>query len=764
MDPIGQWGLVVFVEEGGGVNRLANEKSPYLLQHARNPVEWYPWGPEALARARKEDKPVFLSIGYSTCHWCHVMERESFESRDVAGILNRDFVAVKVDREERPDLDETYMLATHLMNGRGGWPNSVWLRPDGKPWYAGTYFPREDRGNLPGLKTILEALARTWKERRADVDRQAEQLWAAMQEAAGGFRSKASGDLDRGIVEEAIGNLAESFDRIPGGFGGAPKFPPHAALALLLHEAGSGTPGPEDCLEMALGTLDAIAAGGIHDQVGGGFHRYSTDGKWFVPHFEKMLYDNAQLCSSYVHAWRLTGKQVYADTARGAFGWVLREMTAEEGGFYSALDADSEGVEGRFYVWETGELEAALGVDEARAFGKAYGVCPEGNWRDEATGRRSGTNILHLPEAADGKEASRFAATRARLLEVRNRRPRPYLDDKLLAAWNGLMIGALACGARHLEEPEYLRAAQRAAGFVIERMTDGGDLKRTFRDGAAGVSAYAEDYAFMARGLLELYEADGNRAWLKTAEQFTKKLLDDYRDSDGAFYFTPANGDGPGLRTRDPVDRAVPSSNGVAAQVLVRLAAATGNEDYLRAARRTLDAYAPMLRSVPSGAPSLVLAAAMYFDAAAKGPVAGGTRVRRRPATLDIRAEGSGCAPGQEFVLIVAVSLDSSYHVSTDSPCARHLEPTSLSLLGPKGFSLAGAAFPPGELAEFGGEQLSVLAGDFEVEVRVAVHATVRPGRHALQLRFAFQACSDRECLQPDAVELTVPIQVVEPS
>jgi hypothetical protein len=590
-------------------NRLIDQASPYLLQHAHNPVDWYPWGEEALARSRAEDKPIFLSIGYSTCHWCHAMAHESFERRDVAGILNRHFVTVKVDREERPDLDATYMLATQLMTGTGGWPNSVWLLPDGRPWYAGTYFPREDRGGQAGFKTILRALAGAWQNCRDEVDRQAGRIWSAMQGVAAGTGGLAPEAVSGDLVHEAVGALDREFDAVHGGFGPAPKFPPHAALELLLHELGRR---PDDRLRgMLVGTLDAMSAGGIRDHLGGGFHRYSTDARWFAPHFEKTLYDNAQLARAYAEAWKVTGQAGYRQVAAETLDWMLREMSGPEGAFRSALDADSEGREGRFYVWRQAEVLETLGA-EGGVFCRAYGVEPEGNWREEPGDGPSGANILHLPRsievlaAAEGLPAAqleeRLAPARGCLLAARQLRPRPGRDDKILAAWNGLAIGALARAGVLLAEPRHLGAAERAAGFVLANLRrNGGLLRLPPAAGAPPLPGFLDDHAFLAAGLLDLHEATGAPRWRDEARGLADAILERFPAESGGFYFTAADCPGPGLRIRDSFDQAVPSANAAAAQLLVRFGAATGDGRYREAARRTLEAFAPVMRRAPAG-------------------------------------------------------------------------------------------------------------------------------------------------------------------
>jgi len=458
-------------------NRLTNEKSLYLLQHADDPVDWFPWGHEAFERARTEDKPVFLSIGYSTCHWCHVMERESFSRQEVAKLLNDNFVCVKVDREERPDVDELYMNATQLLTGRSGWPNSLWLTPDGRPWFAGTYFPREDRVGQPGFKTLLRGLAEVWHTRRNDVEIQAEQVSQAIKQLSTAGAFEQTGELSRDVIDNAIEELRESFDERNGGFGVAPKFPTHASLKLLFYEYRRT--GDNTLLEMITKTLDAMARGGIYDQIGGGFHRYATDAKWLLPHFEKMLYDNAQLAQAYTDGWLLTGNDFYRKIAEETIAWVTREMTDDTGIFYSAIDAESEGEEGRFYLWTSDEIFNSLDIYDAELFCRAYGVEKEGNYKDEASSRKTGKNVLHLVkplaelaaefEIPEGELNLRLDSSRKKLLDARNQRKRPLTDDKALASWNGLMIACLAYTGRLADRTQYIDAAREIRARFTQR-------------------------------------------------------------------------------------------------------------------------------------------------------------------------------------------------------------------------------------------------------------------------------------------------------
>ena len=600
---------------GKELNRLIHETSPYLLQHADNPVDWYPWGPEALARAKAEDKPIFLSVGYSACHWCHVMERESFARRDVAEILNEHYVAIKVDREERPDVDKVYMLATQIMTGSGGWPNSLWLTPDGKPWYAGTYFPREDSSNRPGFKTVLRDLGETWRTRRKDVDAQAERIASQMKQYSSATRVKSSGELSYELLLGATKALSRAFDPEHGGFGGAPKFPPHDALALLFQEYRRTK--DKALLTMATTTLDAMGRGGIRDHLAGGFHRYSTDAKWFLPHFEKMLYDNALIARAYVDGWLLTGDERYKQVAIEVYEWILQEMAHESGVFYSALDADSEGEEGKFYLWSRKEILEILGAEEGEVFCNVYGVTDQGNFRDEATGNRLETNILYLRDPIPAGLSDRLAAGRRKLLARRNLRIRPHRDDKVLVNWNALMIGSLAYGGQHLKEPRYVAAAEKAANFILNRMQAKGRLLRTFRSGKAKLDAYLDDYAFLADALIDVYEANGDKRWLGQAQRIAQDMQKYYGDSiGGGFFFSAADHEELLLRTKDPFDSATPAGNAVAARLLARLGRHTGRKEYIIAAGQTLKTFLGFMEQVPAGTASLLSATGTYLDAA----------------------------------------------------------------------------------------------------------------------------------------------------
>jgi len=593
------------------VNRLAREKSPYLLQHAHNPVNWYPWGPEAFETARREDKPIFLSVGYSTCHWCHVMERESFENEAIAGYLNRHFVSVKVDREERPDVDRIYMTFVQAATGSGGWPMSVFLTPGLEPFFGGTYFPPDNRYGRAGFATLLERITEAWNTQREELVRSAGNVLAELRAHLESGDSHAG--LDAALVDSCFYTLRRTFDTACGGFGGAPKFPRPAALHFLLrYWAGAGN---AEALDMAVKTLKAMAAGGMHDHLGGGFHRYSVDERWFVPHFEKMLYDQAQLAISYLEAYQITGDPALAAVARGIFEYVLRDLRSPEGGFYSAEDADSiadpaqpaiKG-EGAFYLWTKAEIEHVLGAEDARSFAEWYGVEEDGNVHDDPHGEFRGRNILY--QAAPPGEAA--GGMRRKLLQARSARPRPHLDDKILTAWNGLMISALAKGAAILDDTSYLDAARGAARLVLNRLYDPrtGVLLRRYREGEAAIEGFLDDYAFFAQALLDLYEADFDLSHIETALSLTDKALNLFEDrAAGAFFSAPPDAADLVLRVKDEYDGAEPSGNSVMVLNLLRLAEITGQARLRSAAGRAFAALGPRVAEAPVAAPQLLAA------------------------------------------------------------------------------------------------------------------------------------------------------------
>jgi len=586
-------------------NRLAQETSPYLLQHRDNPVDWHPWGPEARALAREEDRPILLSVGYSACHWCHVMERESFEDPETAAYMNEHFVNVKVDREERPDVDALYMEAVQGMTGHGGWPMTVFCDPDGVPFYGGTYFPPDEGRGMPSFRMVMEAVVDAFENRRGELRAQAPKTQAQL--GAIGAIEPASELAGRELLDAAVEGLRAAADRENGGFGGAPKFPPSSALELLL------AVGETEHVER---TLDAMMAGGIHDQLGGGFARYAVDAIWLVPHFEKMLYDNALLAGAYLHGWQALGHDRHRRVCEGTLDWMLREMRGPEGGFYSALDADSEGEEGRFYVWTPEQMREVLGdprpaagdsikfsISHMENLMRFLGVSEEGNFE--------GRNVLHRPDGAAAPEPEGLGAARAALLEAREQRPRPGLDDKRIASWNALAIGALAEAGAVLGRPDYLEAASGCAEFVLDSMRDpDGRLLRTYKDGQARLNAYLEDHAFLLEALLTLYEASFEERWYEEARALADSMIERFGDPErGGFFSTSSDHDELIARRKEVGDHPIPSGNSSAALGLLRLAALSGDASYEeqavgvlrlfgRAAPRQPDAFAHLLRAL----------------------------------------------------------------------------------------------------------------------------------------------------------------------
>jgi len=581
-------------------NHLIKETSPYLLQHAHNPVDWYPWSAEAFEKARQENKPVLLSIGYSACHWCHVMAHESFEDEQIAGLMNENFVNIKVDREERPDLDQIYMNAVQMMTHHGGWPMTVFLTPEGMPFYGGTYFPPEDRYNMPGFARVLISLAEAYRERPEDIAQTSVSVLSELRRLSVANASEASFSKD--LLESAYKGMVSSYDSVNGGFGGAPKFPPAMALEFLLRTYDRT--GKEEALEIISHTCQKMASGGIYDQLGGGFHRYSTDAKWLVPHFEKMLYDNALLSRMYLHYYQSTHEAFARNIAEGILDYVLREMTDPAGGFYSTQDADSEGHEGKFFVWDIEEINKALGERDAALFCDYYNITKAGNFE--------GKNILHVTRSLEEVAAAAkiaiaelqetLSGSARKLFELRETRVKPDRDEKILTAWNGLMLASFSEAGAILNRPDYTAAARRNAEFVLTNLRRDGLLLRTYKDGIAKFNGYLEDYAFLIDGLLTLYETSGEQRWFNEARSLTDRMIEEFWDQEtGGFYFTGRNHEDLIVRSKDYFDNATPSGNSVAAGVLLRLSLLTDNEDYRNRAITIFRQIADSIRRYPSG-------------------------------------------------------------------------------------------------------------------------------------------------------------------
>ncbi len=593
-------------EQHSGRNRLRHQKSPYLLQHASNPVDWYPWCGEAFERARRQDRPVFLSIGYSTCHWCHVMAHESFEDPEVAGLMNDTFVCVKVDREERPDIDDIYMTVCQMLTGSGGWPLTIIMTPDKKPFFAATYLPREDRFGRAGMLSLVPRIAEIWKDRREELAGSADKITQALKEMG---TSSAGSDLKEDILDRAYNEIEESFDAEYGGFGAAPKFPAAHKIRFLLRYWRRT--GENRALEMVEKTLRAMRAGGLFDQIGFGFHRYSTDRAWLLPHFEKMLCDQAALAMAYTEACQASGKEGYRQTAFELLEYVLRDMTCSDGGFYSAEDADSEGEEGKFYIWTQAQIREALKEEEAEFAIAVFNAGGEGNFREEATGRMTGANVLHPGKPQEeiakkmGMDSGEFEklleTVRTKLLAARGKRVRPLKDDKILADWNGLMIAALARAGAVFGEEEFIRAAEKAAGFIIEKMEDGrGRLLHRYRGGEAAVSGFIDDYAFMILGLTELYQATFRLEYLRKALEYSEISLNHYWDEVSGGFFTAPDFEDEGIVKKKRIyDGALPSGNSVMMLNLIRLARLTGNSSLEEKASGLQRAFSDSVRLAP---------------------------------------------------------------------------------------------------------------------------------------------------------------------
>ena len=578
------------------MNHLANEQSPYLLQHADNPVNWYPWGKEAFKKARELDRPIFLSIGYSTCHWCHVMEHESFEDDSVAKLLNDSFISIKVDREELPEIDHVYMSVCQAMTGGGGWPLTIVMTPAKEPFFSGTYFPKDKRGGRSGLFQILPMIADAWNSKREDIMTSVGQVKNYLDR----LNSKPAGNnFSTELINRAYDQFRNGFDEEYGGFFRAPKFPsPHNLIFLMRYHHSFDN---KIALDMATKTLKQMRLGGIYDHIGFGFHRYSTDRHWLVPHFEKMLYDQAMIAMAYTEAYHITGEDIFAQTAREIFTYVLRDMTASEGGFFSAEDADSEGEEGKFYVWTEQEIKEVLGEDYGKEFNDIFSITTPGNYRDESSGKETRLNIPHLKNY-NTNGSNEFESAREKLFNIREKRIHPLKDDKILTDWNGLMIAALAKAAIVLDEPVYLDAAEKAAEFVLHSISKGERLLKRYRNGVAALDAHLDDYAFMAWGLLELYEATFSTKYLSQALDLMNIMVEDFwDDKNGGFFLGSDQSEKLIVRSKTAYDGAIPSGNSVAVMNMVKLTRITGNTNWAELAEKTIRAFSEDVNRAPTG-------------------------------------------------------------------------------------------------------------------------------------------------------------------
>jgi hypothetical protein len=594
-------------------NRLINETSPYLLQHAHNPVDWYAWGTEAFERAKAEDKPVLVSIGYSACHWCHVMEHESFEHEATAAIMNEHFINIKVDMEERPDVDQIYMSFVQMTTGRGGWPMNVFLTADKRPFFGGTYFPPAPRYGMPSWQQILTSIAEAYRERRDELEKSANEIVGEIRRLS--ITEAASGGIATELLDIAFQSFSRTFDGVNGGFGGAPKFPPAMSLEFLLRYHHRN--GDERALAIVRHTCDKMANGGIYDQLGGGFHRYAVDAIWLVPHFEKMLYDNAQLIRVYLHAFQVTGDKFYKRIAVEILEYVRREMLDPSGGFYSSQDADSEGVEGKFFVWTPDEIESKLGPEDARIFNSYYDVTPEGNFEEKniLNIRRSAAVVAEALNISEEDLQAVIERGRKLLFDEREKRVKPFRDEKIITAWNGLMLAAFADAAAVLGNEEYLEIAKRNAEFITTELQIDGQLLRTWKDGKAKLNGYVEDYANVADGLIELYQASGEVKYLVEARRLADLMITEFWDEEnGGFFFTSNHHEELIVRNKDFYDNATPSGNSVAADVLLKLSRLAGDERYERFAVTVLRSSASQLLRHPQGFGRALCAIEFYLS------------------------------------------------------------------------------------------------------------------------------------------------------
>jgi uncharacterized protein YyaL (SSP411 family) len=790
----------------GGTNRLSRETSPYLLAHARNPVDWYPWGPEALEKARKEEKPIFLSIGYSSCHWCHVMEQKVFSDPEIARYMNEHFINIKVDREERPDIDEVYMTALHMYfqaiksTQTGGWPLSIFLTPDGRPLGGGTYFPPKDEEGRTGFPTLMKTVAEMWRDRRRQMETNADILADAVRQASRPDAARAAPKLEHALLEPVLKSLEASYDAEFGGFGfnrnnpDRPKFPVPVKLALLQYEAKRRN--DERAGKMLHDTLDRMAAGGIHDHVGGGFHRYSTDRFWRVPHFEKMLYDNAQLADVYAEAYRHTGQEHYRAIAEDTIAFVFRELTDPRGAFYSSLDADSEGVEGKYYVWTAEELAATLSADELAICKAVYGT--EGSPRfelgyvlEQVLPIDAAATTLKRPAVQLERE---LKTIHEKLLAARQKRTAPARDDKILTSWNGLMIHTLARAGVIFEKPEYVQAGAKAAEFLLSEMRDEkGRLFRSYRVGQARVGAYLDDYAFLVEGLLALHLATGDEKWGNAARRLADQQMQLFWDDAGkGCYFTANDHETLLARTKNGYDSVLPSGNSVTVRNLLRLASISKQTEYRDRARQCLDLFVPLMEDSPAGMTNLALALSEYLDTAesdtprrdsrrarigiapdAEVLLAGGQKSapqsagkgQKKPEVVTANAFLSvdRLPPGGTCKLLVQLAIAEGWHIHANPAGDPEFDlATELSVKSALGTELTKIRFPAGQKVSRGPGEKPLLqyAGRANLLGLLEVPADIAGRKDELTIEVTFQACNDVQCHPPKTITLKLPVAV----
>ncbi|HLJ11934.1 MAG TPA: DUF255 domain-containing protein [Planctomycetaceae bacterium] len=787
------------------VNRLARETSPYLLAHAHNPVDWYPWGPEALEKARKEDKPIFLSIGYSSCHWCHVMEKEVFSDPEIARYMNEHFVNIKVDREERPDVDDIYMTALQMYfeaigsPQTGGWPLSMFLTPDGRPLGGGTYFPADDSEGRVGFPSLLKKVFESWRDKRKDMESNADILASAVRAVARPRAALKAVTLERSRVEPVLKSLAESYDSQDGGFGfnpkapDRPKFPQPAKLALLQYEAKRHA--DEEAAKMLYHTLDRLAAGGIYDHVGGGFHRYSTDRHWRIPHFEKMLYDNAQLVDVYVDAFRYTNQRHYRLVVEGTIEFALRELRDAGGGFFSALDADSEGVEGKYYVWSDDELSSVLTAEELAICNAVFGTGGKMNFEighvlEQAQSIDDAAKNLKVPALQLERRTAEIAQ---KLLAARDRRRRPARDEKILAGWNGLMIRALARAGVVLQKPEYVQAAEKAASFILSEMRDEkGRLYHGYAAKQPKFNAYLDDYAYVNEGLLALHLATGDEKWANAARRLSDLQLQLFWDEQGkGCYFTSHHHEALLARTKNAYDSVLPSGNSVTVRNLLRLASLSKQADYRNRARETLELFVPLIETSPGGLANMALALVEFLDT--NEPAAGNapsprTRLGIAPDAEILLAAGkdeSGArkkpakrpevVSGKAFLsvdrlpaggtakILVQLQIAEGWHIHANPVGDPEIDvATELEIDSKQGVSLSSVRYPAGKKIERGEDEKPqiVYTGKVSLIGQVDVPEKSAGQRDELVLTVTYQACNDVQCLPPKRLKLTVPVSI----
>ena len=719
-------------------NRLILEDSPYLLQHANNPVNWYAWGAEAFAAAKREHKPIFLSIGYSTCHWCHVMEHESFDNIAVAKLMNQYFINIKVDREQRPDIDETYMTAVSLMTGRGGWPMSSFITPEGKTFWGGTYIPPEQ------FKQLLIDVHGVWQNQHDKVEQQAEQVAAAV--AKVNKAKNKSAQINALLIKQATQVILTNFDPIHGGFSPAPKFPNESELFLLLDQ--TKRTGNKTLLHAVEVTLNAMAQGGIYDQVGGGFHRYSTDNQWLVPHFEKMLYNQAHLSRVYLQAYELTQNPFYARIARQTLDYVLREMTAEKGGFYSASDADSDGKEGSFYIWTPTEIKTTLTPDDASLAISLFGVTKTGNFE--------GKNILYLPQSlatyADNHQLetadllNKIDAILDTLRKARAQRVPPFRDDKIITAWNGMMISSLVEASQLLNEPRYLNAAKKNANFLWQsNRTRDDNLWRVHLEGNSSIKAVQEDYAYLAEGLIALYDATQNSLYLSRAEALTNTMITQFWDNDdGGFFMGAPSTLSTMARSKQSSDGAIPSGNSVALNVLAMLSRRKASLDYETKAKQTLSTFSEQITAYPS--------AYSYMLLGANKVLAGETSTQQYAAKGAVSIHARIETKGQQDKLVLAIKIHDGWHINANNPLDKELVPTTLKLTDTNTSQLQPIIYPKAIEKKLGFSQQPLALYEGDIEITAPITKIAGSKKNILPVELSLQACNHLVCLAPEVI------------